>query len=206
MEPRLRGADRDAKCPRDLVERALFEMVESEDLAIGDGQSIEGGQGRGALERIRRWISGSEACLLEVDLPDAPTHAQQIPAAIGEDRIQPGVEPALVAKPREVLPGRDERILGGISGVCLVPDDRSSQSQQSWHSVRHEQAECLGVTARRSVNENVIVDRRRVADALGQVQGAHRGLAVGRISHMTVTEQHWFDLSRCPAGGEATFN
>ena len=35
-------------------------MVEGKDLAIGDRQAIEGGQHRGALERIRRWIRGSQ--------------------------------------------------------------------------------------------------------------------------------------------------
>ena len=130
MEPRLRGADGDAEGPRDLVQGALFEVVEGKD-CCADRRSTSRSKAASTAARSSASGAGSAAPedhSFEVDLLDAPAPAQQITAAICEDGVEPGVEPALVAKrARKVLPGRDESILGGIPGVCFVPDDRAGQ-------------------------------------------------------------------------------
>ena len=89
----------------DLFERLIQEVVHGEDLAICDGQSVEGRKDGGPLQRRRAGIGLLEVGAFEGDLPHAASIAEVVAATIGENSVQPGAEAAIVPQPREIEPG-----------------------------------------------------------------------------------------------------
>jgi hypothetical protein len=93
-----------------------------------------------------------------VDLPDPPARsgAERHPCGVHRDPLEPRVKAISLPKLGELAPRRDERLLGGVSGICLVSEDREGQSVHRIHPGTNDRLERVEVT------EASPVDERRV--------------------------------------------
>ena len=93
------------------------------------GRAAGGAARRPARIRIRRAACGGlgePGDLAGGDLADPPRGPalERHPRRVDRDPLEPGVEPIRVAKARELPPGGDEGLLGGITSVGFVTEDR----------------------------------------------------------------------------------
>ncbi len=90
--------------------KAAFELV-----AVGD---------------IDRWIEGWDSCLpdLGLDRPSPSSTPGFAIAGTDEEPVEPGFEAVGVTQGREITPSGDERLLGRVLGLLVVPKDQASGS------------------------------------------------------------------------------
>ena len=83
-----------------------------------------------AIGDIDRGIESRDSCLpdLELDRPSPSSAPRFAIAGTDEEPVEPGLETIGVTQGREIAPGRDERVLGGVLGLLVVPEDQASGS------------------------------------------------------------------------------
>ena len=79
--------------------------------------------------------------------------APDIGARANEQPVQPGIEPLDVAQRRQVPPGSNQRVLGGILREFGVAQDEASDPVQPIDGATGQDAEGLVVSASRPVDE-----------------------------------------------------
>jgi hypothetical protein len=140
QEARLDGSSRDAEHAADLLEAEVVAVVERQERAIVDRQTSEGPVERDRLDRLviePAAVRAGEDSLaidvvapgsVDVDLSDALPVPQRQTAGVDEDPPEPGVEALGIAQPGEMAPRGDERLLRGVLGVRVIPQDRARRS------------------------------------------------------------------------------
>ncbi|HET9082778.1 MAG TPA: hypothetical protein VFN41_00125 [Candidatus Limnocylindrales bacterium] len=175
MKSGFRRSDRDSKGERYPLERLVEEVVHREDLALGDGQTIERRQERRVLHCLGRRIASPDVDPVEGDLPDAASLTKDVAAAVGENRVEPRVEPTLVAQPREVDPRRNKCFLRGISCIGLITQDRPSYAEHVGQTGGHQAAESVRIASTGACHQDLACAVRHLADDFSQLNVNHRG-------------------------------
>ena len=109
---------------------------------------------RSSASRSATW---SERCLRSLgieavwhrDLAHAAPPANAHATGVHEDLVEPPVEPCRVAQGRKLPPGCEPRLLDGIAGVGLRPEDRQRDPIGPGKVDQDEAVECLDVTIER---------------------------------------------------------
>jgi hypothetical protein len=68
-------------------------------------------------------------------------------ADVGEQAVDPGVEPVRIAEARKVTPGDHQRILQGILGPIDIPEDPVRDREESVTAELDQIDECRLITA-----------------------------------------------------------
>jgi len=79
--------------------------------------------------------------------------ASDVGAGPDEEPVEPGIEPLDVAQRRQIAPGPDQRLLGGILREFGVAQDEASGRVQPIDGAARQDAEGLAVSASRPVDE-----------------------------------------------------
>ncbi len=133
MKAGLDGADRDPEGVRDFRQRKLEEVVVDEDGPVVDRQlaqaPVECVTVRQLTTRIRCGpiMVGQE--------PDArlvaASAARFIPAGIHQQAAQPCVQPLRFAQAWQVAPRPNQRVLDGVFGPAVIPEDEAGRRIQT---------------------------------------------------------------------------
>ena len=94
----------------------------------------------------------------ELDLEDpTPSSPGEIETRIHDESVQPGIEPVRVAKPAQVRPCPDRRLLDRVARELGVPEDQSGGRVQSRQTPADERAEGLMIALARPLDELCLV-------------------------------------------------
>ena len=161
-DPRLHRAERDAERLGDLgvaqARSSAGARARSAGRAAAGGTPVRSG-------RSRPWPP------TESTDPPSPTWRSDtsarrwtaprlVVAGVHDEAPQPGVEAVRVAEPRDLAPGADERLLGGVLGAIRVAEDQAGQGVQAGRAAADERRERVVVTVHRATD----------------VRGAHRAV------------------------------
>ena len=159
MEPRLRGADRDAEGRRHVRQRHPEVVVQDDDSAPlrveppeGDVEQIAIGDDRGDVAD-RRSVDRRQ---LHLDRPPAAA-SHDVDAGANDQSAQPGLEPIRIAQPRQVPPGSHEALLDRVSRELVVPEDQSGRRVQPRDGRAGKHGEGVMIASLRPLDELSLV-------------------------------------------------
>src|SRR5689334_20362739 len=88
--------------------------------------------GKGLVEQLAVGETGRDVdrggCIdrRELDLDDAPLAATyEVKTCVGEQPLQPGIEPVRIAETGQVAPGADQRLLDGVARELAIAEDQA---------------------------------------------------------------------------------
>src|SRR6478752_5502590 len=145
MKTGPRGPNGDAKGGRDLRQRVPEVVVEDDDRSLPRRQLAEGmvevvSRGDGA-RHIRR---GGKVRLEQPHAGHVTTFAAGFRVAgVDDQAMEPGVKPLAVAQGREVTPGAEHRLLGGILRTVWITQDPKGEGIAVVDARRHQGRECV---------------------------------------------------------------
>src|SRR6185503_18580612 len=140
--------DRDPEAGGDPGERLVAEVMEDEQGASVGAQVVERPRDRvDPVDRLGPGLArtGAVEAGRDRDLADPPLAAELHPAAVDQDPTQPRVELVEIAQSGQVLPGGDAGVLGRVTGVGLVADDRPRGPEQRVDAWRDQRLEGVAV-------------------------------------------------------------
>ena len=155
MQPRLRGPERDTERGRDVGE-CQVEVVMKDDhgphlrlqpeeaaldlVAVGDARfkAVDRGSGQGSELDVDA-VATEPACLID--------------AGTDDQSVEPGVESIRVAKRGQITPGLEERVLHGILGLLVVPEDQPGGGIQAGDRGACQRGEGVMIAMPRALHE-----------------------------------------------------
>src|SRR5690349_10908923 len=120
-----------------------------EQLAVGEpGRHID-----------RRWCVDRR----ELDLDDTPlATTDEVKTCVGEQPLQPGIEPVRIAETGQVAPGADHRLLDGVARELAIAEDQAGGRVQPREAPVDEVGEGVMLALPRSLDESSLVHGRLV--------------------------------------------
>jgi pimeloyl-ACP methyl ester carboxylesterase len=162
MQSRLDRTDRYPEDVGDPSQRQIEVEVQDDD---GSDLRFEAGQRPLELVAIRDQRGGVERRRIvgrrQLDLDHASLAlADLFETGVGHHGVQPVVERARIAQPRQAAPGPDERLLDGILGEVRVSEDEAGGGIQTRTGRAGKVGEGLPVASPRSLHKPVLVHAR----------------------------------------------
>jgi hypothetical protein len=95
-------------------------------------------------------------------------------ADVGQETMDPGVEPVRIAEATKVTPGDHQRVLHGILGPIDIPEDPLCDREEAIAARTHQVDECRLVAALRCLDEVAIHRPDPVSTPIGDVGHLYR--------------------------------
>ena len=199
MEPRFRGAQRNAQGAGCLGQRHPQEEVQDDDGSPRRVEPPEGVVDELALDDLRCGVGDGWAVeRLELDLegPGAAT-AQGVDAGTDEQAMEPPVELVRIAQAGQASPRPDVRLLDRVGGQLPIPEDQPPGCVQPCGARADELGEGVMIASHRPFHESSLVHgclTSRRADL------ARSDCMSGRGGESFPTKSGGLESSRCPPG------
>ena len=163
MESRADRARRDAERVGDLGERVARVVMEHEDRSLVGRQPPEPTLQLVTVADPSRSSGAAGPSTGSTRRFDGPTTlARRLgDADVGDDAVDPRVEPIRIAEPPKVTPGDHQRVLEGILGSVDVAEDPVREGEEPVARRAHQVDECRLVATLRRLDEIPVASHRR---------------------------------------------
>jgi hypothetical protein len=188
VQPGLRGSRRNVESGSDLGNRQVAVEAQRDHDLVLQGKRFKGSANDVALDRLDELVARVERDLVgDVGRRPAPRPPLPVSAAVDDDLVEPGFEPAYVAKRIPRPPRGHERVMGRVLRLGRIPQDRVGQPVGGVEVLIGQRPEC-----RRPVE-------LRPADggpAGGHVDGLRRSVHDDMTNGRAETFNRWLGQTR----------